>query len=278
MEKIVVGVDGSAASSSALAWVVDRCSTRTAEVEVVHVGPVAGRTASPHDALAEAERAMRAAAPEQAATFRRVSGAVAETLAEASAGADLLVIGVDPEHPVRAALGGWLPVRIIAHARSPLCIVPSGWERRQGSVTVGLEDDLSSSEALTFAAQEAERSSGRLRIVHAWHLPEPSRDGSAALLVLPQRILEEHRELLEASVRSVTRRFPRVHIEADLVRAEPAAALLQHAPGAAMLVIGTHRDGPLTGAYVGSVGRGLLWRARCPLVVVPSASFPAKGA
>lgn len=279
MEKIVVGVDESAAARSALAWVADRCIQRAAEVEVVHVvGPVEAHTPPQRDPLVNAERVLRAAAPEQSATYHRAQGGVAQTLGAVSAQADLLVMGVDPEHPVRAALGGWLPVRVIARTEPPVCIVPAGWVPRPGTVTVGLEDDVSSAEALTFAAREAEATSGRLRIVHAWRLPEPSIDGAAALLVQPERILEDHRELLDAAVRSVHRRFPALHIEADLVRADPAAALLQQAPHSAMVVVGTHREGVVSGAYAGSVDRELLWRAGCPIAVVPSASFPAKGA
>lgn len=279
MEKIVVGVDDSAAARSALAWVADRCSTRAAEVDVVHVVGRADAHATPqHDALANAERVLRAAVPAQSATYRRAEGGIAQTLGEVSAHADLLVIGVDPEHPVRAALHGWLPVRVIARTDPPVCVVPAGWVPRSGTVTVGLEDDVSSTEALLFAAQEAESTSERLRIVHAWRLPEPSIDGSAALLVQPERILEEHRELLDAAVRRIRRRFPALHIEEDLARSQPAAALLAQAPHSAMIVVGTHREGILSGAYVGSVARDLLWRAGCPVVVVPSASFPAKGA
>lgn len=278
MEKIVVGVDDSAASRSAVAWVADRCARHAADVEVVHVVGAAETRGTPaRDPLVNAEHVLAAAAPDQRVTYHREPGAVAQTLGEVSAHADLLVIGVDPAHPVRAALGGWLPVRVAARTEPPVCIVPAGWVPRSGSVTVGLEDDVSSTEALTFAAQEAESTSGRLRIVHAWRLPEPSIDGSAALLVRPERILEEHRELLDAAVRSVHRRSPRLHIEDELARSHPAAALLQQAPHSTMIVIGTHREGILSGAYVGSVARDLLWRAGCPVVVVPSASFPAKG-
>lgn len=279
MRKIVVGMDDSAAARSALGWVAHRCTARTVDmVEVVHVvRPSAEHATSTDDALESAERVLRATAPDQTATFRREPGAVAQTLGEASAGADLLVIGVDPEHPVRAALGGWLPVRVVARANPPVCIVPAGWVPRQGGITVGLEDDVSSSEALTFAAREAESTSAGLRIVHAWRLPDAAVDGAAALLVRPERVLEQHREMLEAAVRSVHGRFPRVHVEADLVRADPAAALVQDAPGAAMIVVGTHREGVLSGAYVGSVVRDLLRRAGCPIMVVPAAACPAKG-
>jgi nucleotide-binding universal stress UspA family protein len=278
MENIVVGVDDSAASRSALAWVGRRCATHAANVDVVHVvGDPSGLLTRTVAAFADAERILHEAAPEQAVQFHRAEGGVARTLAAMSAEADLLVIGVDPAHPLRVALGGWLPVRVIARSVPPVCIVPAGWAPREGSVTAGLDDDSSSEEALAFAAKEADETSRRLRIVHAWHLPEPAIDGSAALLVRPERLLREHRDLLEAATHSLHRRFPRVHMESDLVRAPAAEALLHHAPTATMIVIGTHREGVLAGGYLGSVAQDILWRAGCPIVVVPSAGFPARG-
>lgn len=279
MEDIVVGVDDSAAARSALAWVAHRSTAHAADVDVVHV--VSDATAhrqSDEDVLTNAERYFRSAAPEQNVRFHAAEGGVARTLGELSAGRDLLVIGVDPDHPLRAALRGWLPVRVVARTVPPVCIVPVGWAPRDGGVTVGLDDDSSSEEALTFAAREAAETSRRLRIVHAWHLPEPEIDGSAALLVRPDRLLQEHRDALDAATTSVQSRFPRVHVESDLVRSHPADALLQHAPTATMIVIGTHREGVLAGGYLGSVAQDILWRAGCPIVVAPSAGFPAKGA
>lgn len=279
MENIVVGVDGSAAARSALAWVADRCAAHEAEIDVVHVVPDA-RVRGGHtpEILTDAERILRSAIPRQNVHVQRAEGGVARTLGELSAGTDLLVIGVDPDHPLRAALGGWLPLRVIARSVPPVCIVPVGWRPREGSVTVGLDGDASSADALTFAAKEAEETSRRLHVVHAWHLPEPSIDGSAALWVRPDQLLQEHRELLDAATQVLQRRYPRVHIEADLVRSHPADALLDHAPTASMIVIGTHREGVLAGGYFGSVAQDILWRAGCPIVVAPSASYPAKAA
>ncbi|MCC4248295.1 universal stress protein [Microbacterium testaceum] len=279
MENIVVGVDDRAASRAALAWVGHRCAAHAAEVELVHVvGEVSGRRKATADLRAEAEHILHEAAPGQAVRFHRAEGGVARTLGELSADADLLVIGVDPAHPLRAALGGWLPVRVIARSVPPVCIVPAGWVPREGSVTVGVDEDSSSAEALEFAAKEAGETSRRLRVVHAWHLPEPALDGSAALLVRPDRVLQEHRDLLDAATQSLQRRFPDLHIESDLVRSHSAEALLDHAPNATMIVIGTHREGVLVGGYTGSVAQDMLWRAGCPIVVVPPAGFPPKGA
>lgn len=274
MERIVIGVDGSAATRSALAWVAERCRQHPVEVDVIHVSRHPGSGSD--DPLALAENVLRAAT--SALGLHRLDGPVAQTLGEESADADLLVIGVDPAHPVRAALGGWLPVRVIARTRAPLCVVPVGWAPRPGHrVTVGWEDDLSSTEALTFAATEALAGDDRLRVVHAWHLPEPAADGAAALLVRPDHVLQEHRELLDAAVQTLERRFPSLHVEAELTRTSAAEALARHSETASMTVIGTHRDGVLAGGYLGSVAQDLLWRTGCPVVVVPSSSFPSRG-
>ncbi|MGC0368587.1 universal stress protein [Microbacterium sp. SLBN-111] len=276
MERIVIGVDGSAASRSALAWVAERCGRHPAEVDVIHVSRHPGSGAD--DPLVVAEQILGDATPGQVVRVHRVDGPVAQTLGEKSADADLLVIGVDPAHPVRAALGGWLPVRVIGRTHAPLCIVPAGWAPRPGHrVTVGWEDDLSSTEALTFAATEALGRDGRLRVVHAWHLPEPAADGAVALLVRPDHVLQEHRELLDAAVQTLERRFPTLHVEAELTRTSAAEALARHSETASMTVIGTHRDGVLAGGYLGSVAQDLLWRTGCPVVVVPSSSFPPRG-
>lgn len=279
MENIVVGVDDSAASRSALAWVARRCATHATDVDVVRVvGRVGAHREAAHAMLARAERLLQESAPGQTVHSHLAEGGVARALGELSAGADLLVIGVDPAHPVRAALRGWLPVRVIARTHAPLCIVPAGWVPRPGHrVTVGWEDDLSSTEALAFAATEAVGSDGRLCVVHAWHLPEPAADGAVALLVRPDHVLQEHRELLDAAVQTLERRFPTLHVEAELTRTSAAEALAHHSETASMTVIGTHRDGVLAGGYLGSVAQDLLWRTGCPVVVVPSSSFPPRG-
>src|SRR3546814_902459 len=174
MENIVVGVDGSRASRSAVDWVAERCAAKPARVDVVNVvwDITGGRDAS-IELLADAERAIRDRVPGQEVEFHRAEGTVARTLGDYSADADLLVIGVDPDHAVRAALGGWVPVRVAAHARVPVCVVPAGWAPVDGAVTVGLADDGSSDRALAFAAREALETGAHLDIVHGWRLPDP---------------------------------------------------------------------------------------------------------
>jgi nucleotide-binding universal stress UspA family protein len=58
---------------------------------------------------------------------------------------------------------------------------------------------------------------------------------------------------------------------------EPSATLIAHAAsaaGASLIVTGTHGHGALASALVGSVARGLLHEARCPVLAVPPVRVP----
>ncbi|WP_165818048.1 universal stress protein [Microbacterium sp. Gd 4-13] len=172
MEAIVLGVDGTRASASATQWVAERCAREPSRVRVVNV--ISNLTADRHaslDLLESAERVLRDRVPGQAVELLRADGAVTRALTRLSAGADLLVIGVDPDHPVRAAIGGWVPVRIVAHATVPVCVVPAGWTQTDGDVAVGLADDTSSDAALDLAAREASAMKKKVHVVHAWGSP-----------------------------------------------------------------------------------------------------------
>lgn len=270
MENIVVGVDESRASRSAVDWVAARCAAKPARVDVVNVvWDITGGRAASMEILAEAERAIRQRVPGQEVEFHRAEGTVARTLSDYSADADLLVIGVDPDRAVRAALGGWVPVRVAAHARVPVCVVPAGWVPADGAVTVGLADDGSSDRALGFAAREALETGAHLDIVHGWRLPDPLVDGTAAVFADPERVHDEHLDRLDAAVIRMRREYPALRVTSELVRATPADALLSRADASAMIVIGTHGQGVLAGGLSAAVGQDILWRARRPVCVVP---------
>ncbi|RKT31109.1 nucleotide-binding universal stress UspA family protein [Microbacterium sp. AG1240] len=272
MKDLVLGVDGTRASASATQWVAERCVREPSRVRIVNV--IGTLTADRHaslELLERAERVLRDRVPGQAVELLRADGAVSRALARLSAGADLLVIGVDPDHPVRAAIGGWVPVRVVARASVPVCVVPAGWTQTDGDVVVGLADDTSSAAALDLAAREASATTKKLHVVHAWALPGVVVE-SSVIEERPDRIVEEHRALLDAAVRSLQRRFTDVDIESDVVRSSPVNALLGHAERAALIVIGTHHQGVLAGGLTGAVAQDLLWRARCPVLIVPEAT------
>ncbi|WP_460773701.1 universal stress protein [Microbacterium sp. GXF7504] len=278
MERIVVGVDGGRASRAALDWAASRCARRPSRVQVVHVlGRLArdGETAA--HVLRDAEERLRGAVPDVAVDVGQVRGGTAQVLTAVARDADLLVIGIDPDRPLAAALGGWLPLRVAARSTVPVCVVPAGWSAAdaEGDVAVGLAADESSTHALVVAAAEAGAAGCALRVVHAWHDPDFAVDGPASLVTGPRPVIEDHRAFLDDAVGDLRRRFEGVRIRSDLVRATPAEALVRGAEGSALIVIGTHHHGVFAGGFTGSIAQDVLWQTRSPVCIVP---VPAQAA
>lgn len=277
MERIVLGYDGSPASGSALSWVARRVAAETARVGVVNV---VARLASDRESalaqLAEAETYLREHAPGVAVELHRLEGSAAESLTDFADDADLLVVGINPGHPIRAAVAGALPLKLSTKAHVPVTMVPAGWVDSAESVTVGIASDGSSAAALAFAVREAKRTGAGLRLVHSWLMPTPSFAGSAVMMATPETVMGEHREVLEAALTWVLDRQSMIPVQTELIRDSRSAALLRFASRSSMLVIGTHRRGLLAGSLLGSVAQEVLWHAECPVTVVPADAGPAR--
>lgn len=271
MERIVLGYDGTSASVSALAWVAARAARERAVVAVVNVvSKLARDRAVTLDELGEAETFLRERVPGIGVELHRLEGGAVDTLSEFADEADLLVVGINPGHPIRAAVAGAVPLRLSTLSRVPVAMIPAGWVETNDSVTVGIAGDDSSAAALAFGAQEARATGAPLRLVHAWLMPTPSFSGSAVLVQTTESVIAEHREVLDGALSWVLQRSATIPIHTELVRDSRSAALLRFAGRSSMLVIGTHRRGMLEGSVLGSVAQEVLWHAECPVAVVPS--------
>lgn len=273
MERIVVGYDGSPAAESALDWITDRAVHASVRVEVVLVANMfLSDQADADDLLEQAETLLTTRVPGMPVETARVDGVMPGTLVRLAEGADLLVVGVDRGHPVRAALHGWLPQRVSAEFAAPTCVVPRGWQAIDGRVTVGLADDGSSNAAIDFAAAEADASSRPLHLVHAWHGPLPTEVREPAAPPQPislRRLHAEHQRFAAEAAERVRDAHPAVDVHVELTQANPTAALAAASRLSSLLVIGTHRRGILAGGLVGSVALDLIGAVSTPLCVVP---------
>jgi nucleotide-binding universal stress UspA family protein len=271
MERIVLGYDGSPAAISALNWTAARCTRGMTKVDVVLVASPSTKDRAPGiERLAEAEAALRDRIPGLEVELHRLDGAVTTSLAEAAEGADLVVIGIHTGHPIRAAANGWTPLRLSLRLQTPVCIVPAGWTEGDDPVTVGIADDGSSDAALDFGIAEAGTTEAGLRLVHAWLMPSPTFDYGTALTVDPEVVIDEHRRILDSAAQRVLRHRPTLSVTKELIRDSRSAALLRFTSRSSLLLIGTHRRGVLAGALLGSVAQEVLWKADCPVCVVPS--------
>src|SRR6478735_9123129 len=113
MERIVLGFDGSPAALSALEWVAARADLGLTKVDVVLVAsPLLKERAIEWQRLGKAEALLDERVPGLDVSVHRLEGGVPESIARASEEADLVVVGINPGHPIRAAAGGWMPFRL----------------------------------------------------------------------------------------------------------------------------------------------------------------------
>ena len=270
MERIVLGYDGSPAAVSALNWTAARAVQGQTSVDVVLVvSPLFEERATERQRLGKAEALLLERVPGLDVAVHRLEGGVTDTIARTSDNADLVVVGLNPGHPIRAAAGGWMPLRLSTRSEAPVCMIPVGWRHTDDPVTVGVGSDGSSDAALDFAAAEARRGSTDLRLVHSWLMPSPALDASTIVAVTPEEVIEDNWQVLEGAAQRVLIQHPNLPVQSELVRDSRSAALLRFDGRSSLIVIGTHRRGVLMGSLLGSVGQEILWRAECPICVVP---------
>jgi nucleotide-binding universal stress UspA family protein len=102
--------------------------------------------------------------------------------------------------------------------------------------------------------------------VHAWS--DFFLDGRLqSPLVDPKVLRQEERALLSESLAGWQQRYPDVAVRHILVQKSPSAALLEYAPTAQLIVVGSHGRGGFTRMLLGSTSHALITHARCPVVV-----------
>ncbi len=138
------------------------------------------------------------------------------------------------------------------------------------TIVAGIDGSNDSAAAVRFAAAEARLRGATLRLVCAWQIP-PSIYGGPIVFPLP-----ELRDSLQSAARgaldeAVAQIEPQdVQIETVAPEGAPAAALLEHAGDAAMLVVGSRGRGGFKGLLLGSVSSHCAQHASCPVVIVRS--------
>lgn len=268
MYRITVGVDASAAASTAVEWVISWHRARHAQIALVTAFDYLVEEVDEDVAVLErAAWRIREALPDAVVETAMADGSVPGVLQRRSLEADLLVIGSHRTHHVRSVLTGRLPLRIAEHAACPVVVVPDDWQRRTGSVVVGLGDDDTSDAAIAFAAAEAADLGVELRVLHAWSLPSSSSE-VPSLLTDPAELRTAHGDRLADAARQARGRCP--DVREHLHEGAAGGALVALAADASLAVVGTHRTGPIGELLVGSTAASLIRDSRTPVCVVPS--------
>jgi len=295
MGDIVVGVDGSANGAAALRWAVAEAALRKDRVVALfawgyippgHAGD--GRTFDPEYGRVDADAALVAAVeaavgPERAGGIeRQVIGDVpTKALLAASAGAELLVVGARGVGGFQRLLLGSVSEGCLHHATRPLAIIhtasppepAAAGEERQTSgparIVVGVDGSDSARRAMRWALEEARLRRATVDVVHAWHVPYTVHSPFAGIPMAIEVVEKSARAVLDRVVDGEDLRRQPAPVERILVCGGAASAVLDAAPGADLVVLGSRGLGGFKGLLLGSVTHHVAHHVRCPLVVIP---------
>jgi nucleotide-binding universal stress UspA family protein len=299
---VVVGFDGSGESVLALHYAAREAQRRASVLTVVTAFKVPAMIYTTYAALPDArEDELRQKAAEDtlqgardylreypgAVAYRTERGDAAGVLVEASASAQLIVVGARGRGGFLSRLLGSVASALPAHAQCPTVVVPRSYRTgdAQGRkrfepqaddtpVVVGIDGSRHSRGAALQAAQTAQERGTSLQMMMAL----PSLEGWLVwypeLNTGDEHATERRKSELELSLKADARwlksHFPELDVIVSVETGDPIA-MLERASGQAQLtVLGTRGRGGVTSTLLGSVSKGALLHARGPVMIVPA--------
>ncbi|MER7078490.1 universal stress protein [Saccharopolyspora kobensis] len=266
-QSVVVGVDGSESSLRAALWAADEAVRLSAPLHLVLVNNDPAREPHAKAVVHDISSSCRQAVPELEITDEVGPGHPAEELVHRSASALLVVVGSRGQGAFRETLLGSTSAAVATHASTPVVVVPGAPSPESGPVVVGTDGSTGSRAALRFAFEAAARRHGELVAVqalpNAYFIPGPYDHPDRDELVAAAN------QNLADQVSIWAGNFPDVPVRRVVSNVPPVQALREAACQAQLLVVGHRGLGGFTGLLVGSVARGVLHHAPCPVAVVP---------
>lgn len=278
---VVVGVDGSHTSRTALDWAARDAELRGVPLTVVHVlAPVAtavwidvpvprdfieSRNRRATEIIGESTRAVKASGGVPTRHYV-LEGSVVPMLVEMSKGADLLVVGSRGVGEMQGLLHGSVSAGLLHHAHGSIAVIrrdPAQSDPPPSApVVVGVDGSPASELAVGVAFEEASIRSIGLVAVHTW------LDRVGTIPGLDWRNLRiEAEEILAERLAGWAEQCPDVRVERVVVESGPASQLIARSETAQLLVVGSHGRGGLGGLLLGSVGAAVAEGAQCPVIV-----------
>ncbi|MFF1635304.1 universal stress protein [Leifsonia sp. NPDC058248] len=230
----VVGVDGSTSSKRALDWAADRVATRGGRLDM---------------------------------TTTWLDGRPVHELVRRSATAGLVVLGTDKSPDASGPRVGTLPLTVAAKAECAVAVIPDIGRARRSGVLAGIDRSPQALTALATAIREAGWLGADVTALHAWNVP-PVLEDELLPHVHPDPRFEEAQLALVVDAIDQVATSEAVRIVPEVVRQNPAAALIERARNAELLVIGTRGRGRIASSVLGSVSHDVLTNITSPVIVV----------
>lgn len=142
-------------------------------------------------------------------------------------------------------------------------------EREAGAVVVGVDGSEASFAAMEWAAGVARMRRAPLHVAHVLPTPGVFLSGAAVLIQaqFEEQLRESAEQVLAHARESLDAGYPDVGYSAAIYPGPPAAALLDVAADAELLVLGATGAGTIGAALVGSTGQRVANHARCPVAI-----------
>lgn len=271
---VVVGYDGSDSAAEAVRWAARMAARLSAPLVVLNA---ADRIEYAHDEAvgiwdpAKVNAASREVAAKGGELATEVEPGLSVSargsllsprvaLDEASAGAQLVVVGTRGFGRVRSTLLGATAYGLSSHAGCPVAVVPAGAgvPGPDAGVVVGLDSSVVAERALDIAADQAQLWGAGLTVVSSQERRgEGDGDGGHAAGVVA-----------EASER-VAASHPGLGVTTSTPSGRSDEALLDASEGAGLLVMGSSGRSRLASLALGSTTRNVLHLSKVAVITVP---------
>jgi nucleotide-binding universal stress UspA family protein len=282
---IEVGIDGAWREAGALDWALRESLLRREPLHAVHV--VEENTHSPRyyepavaaqtetDLVDDVRTWMKTNGDDLDHEVVLVTGSPATSLANVAFGSRMLVVGRRGMGAFKRLLIGSTSEAVASLGQVPVVVVPDGWASGSDNapVVAALDDSGENDRAVEFAVEMAVERDVPLWLVHIWDLPAVYGWNPAMMMAVGEDWSTTADRHYAAVAKQWRHKYPHLEVHLDIRRGHSVEALLDAAEAvdAQLLVLGGRRHSHLSAVLLGSVVRGVLQHAICPVAVVHSA-------
>ena len=286
MSAILVGVDGSEASTNAVIWAATTARLEGRELRLVGVYDASTSDYAPGliipqdvidairqdatDAVRSAAATAEQAAPGLTIASSIVDGDAGRVLLELGKDADAIVLGTRGLGSVKGLFLGSVSTTVAAHSHGRVAVI-CGPGTEQGPVIIGVDDSPVSDAAVNEAFRQASLRGVKLVAVHTWTpLDADALHGYGIDPGEVERMSEDAVAAIAERLAGYQADYPDVEVVREVLPDEPAKALLDaaHEYKASLIVVGSRGRGGFKGLLLGSTSQKVLHHADLPVMVV----------